>query len=46
MVDDNALGQLDNKTIKLVPFEAATHPVPYDDASCSVIKDFLGASKP
>lgn len=46
MVDDNALGQLDNKAIKLVPFEAATHPVPYDDTSCSVIKNFLEASKP
>ena len=46
MVDDNALRQLDNKTIKLVPFEGAMHPVPYDDASCSVIKDFLGAPKP
>jgi len=43
MVDDNALSQLGECQIRLQQFPTALHPVPYDEASCRVIKEFLQA---
>jgi hypothetical protein len=41
MVDSSALAQLGASQIRLHHFPDALHPVPYDEESCSVIKDFL-----
>jgi pimeloyl-ACP methyl ester carboxylesterase len=41
MVDDRALAQLEAGHIRLENFQQAGHPVPYNESSCKVIKDFL-----